>query len=250
MRSEFGAFCLKLSNLFRELVLLIWLCIFICWAGFSGWACIVFSWKLLYLSGSWGAGSFSFSLSFLLLVFGGTPTGSVYKFFCLRLEFKVAVKHGPHTLPALSALSSSCTFFRGSGLPSLWSWILSCIWSNALVLEAGGSVSSSLDEHPSSDPSSSFSFLTYELASSVICFNKTLFSSSFLTSQKACNTYLPTFIKSLYEKCFPAKAPLLAPAKLASKVKTNGIRSLWNIVILAVDSLLLGIAYVQSWKLK
>ena len=89
-----------------------------------------------------------------------------------------------------------------------------------------------------------------ELASSTIYFNKFLLSSNFLTSQIALRTAFPAFIKSPYEKWFPANSPLLAPANEASIVNTKGILNLWNIVILAVDSFDGGIEYVQSSNLK
>ena len=115
---------------------------------------------------------------------------------------------------------------------------------------AGGGSASSEDEQPSSEsPSPSFS-LTWDCASADIYLSSPLFRNNFLHSQNAFSTYLPTFIKSRQLKCLPAILPLAAPANEASSVKTKGIRSLWNIYIRAVASLLFGIEKVQSWKLK
>lgn len=128
-------------------------------------------------------------------------------------------------------------FTRVSG--DFSSWMTSITFF--AVSEACNSPSSSDESHPSESWSSSLDGLAVALASSETCLIKFLFSNNFLTSQKAYRTYLPTFCKSLCEKCCPERAPLLAPAKEDSRVNTNGIRSLWNIVIRAVESFDLGI---------
>ena len=91
----------------------------------------------------------------------------------------------------------------------------------------GGSISSSEELHPSdSSLSLSFDGFTKLYASLVISRSKLLFNYSFLTSQKAYKTYLPTFSRSPQLKCYPASLPWFAPAKEASNVKTNGILNL------------------------
>lgn len=131
--------------------------------------------------------------------------------------------------------------------------MLTCILSMTFLttmLFYCNSPSSSDEEQPSDSPSLSFICFLWDWASACICFSKFVSIWSFFTSQNAYSTYLPTFIRSLRLKCLPAKCPRLAPAKEASRVYTNGIRSLWNMEILPHPSLPFGIENVQSWKTK
>jgi hypothetical protein len=97
----------------------------------------------------------------------------------------------------------------------------------AFAEEVGISTSSSELEQPSSESTSSSPFcLIWLYASAAICFNKFLFMVNFLHYQNAYKTYFPILIKSPILKCFPERFPLLAPAKEASSVKTNGILNL------------------------